>query len=71
MRYAQLVVGFLAFAAALLAIYSASIEVRDSLDTMMADMAEQGRWVMRAAIANAFASALLLVVLLLELRRRP
>ena len=69
MRYANLVIGLLGLAAAVLAIYAASIEIRPSLDTMDADMAEQSLWALRAAYANALATGLLVIVLALELRK--
>jgi uncharacterized membrane protein len=70
MKFAQLIVGAFALGAALLALYASTFKVRDSIDQMIGDIAEQGRWVMFASVANVIATAALVVVLVLELMQR-
>ena len=63
MRSAQMNVSDREFAAPLLAIYASTFKVRDNI----ADLEEQGRWVMFASVANIFATGLLAIVLVLEM----
>ena len=47
----------------LLAIYASTLKARDDI----ADLAERGRWIMVASVADIFAAGLLVIVLVLEM----
>ena len=51
------------FAAHLLAVYASTFKTRDDI----ADLAERGRWVLFATVANTFVTGLFVIVVLLEL----
>lgn len=55
--------GLVALLASLFALRAASIAIRDNIDAMMSDIHKQGRWSGYAAIANALASAAIVVAL--------
>jgi len=51
------------FAAALLTIHASIFKVRDNI----ADLAEQGRWIMFGSVASIFATGVFVIVLVLEM----